>query len=358
MKRIQNFYYLLAILIISIIFLYYSKPFLIPFILSLIFWFIIRETKQGLKKISYICRKIPEGILTFIAALILFIFFGFVVKMITNNIQSLSTQASLYEANLSKTIDQLDKMLEINSMSYFAEITKNFDFSTIIKSILNSVSELFNNTLMILFYTVFLLIEETVFDKKIKAVYANNNSAYQKTSSLLLKIENSISNYLTLKAIVSFITGTLSYFILYYLDIEAPAFWAFLIFLLNFIPTVGSLIATTFPAIFAVFQYGEFSYFLYVLGLVGLVQMIIGNFVEPKIMGSSLNMSSLVVIIALSFWGAIWGITGMILSVPITVIAIILCAHFKSTRPLAIFLSEKGDIEQLLLPKNVDEFIS
>ena len=81
-----------------------------------------------------------------------------------------------------------------------------------------------------------------------------------------------------------------------------------------------------------------------VLGVVGTLQVIVGNLLEPKLMGNTLNISSFVAIFALSFWGTLWGITGMLLSVPITVIMVIIFSHFTSTRPVAIMLSEKGNI--------------
>lgn len=163
-------------------------------------------------------------------------------------------------------------------------------------------------------------------------------------SIVLNKVDKSISGYLTLKTLVSVITGVLSYAALFIIGVKAAAFWAFLIFLLNYIPTIGSLIATLFPAIFAMLQFGDFVPALWVLFIVGAIQLIVGNIVEPKVMGNSLNISALTVILALSFWGALWGITGMILSVPITVIMIIVFSEFPSTRPVAIMLSEKGRI--------------
>ena len=121
-------------------------------------------------------------------------------------------------------------------------------------------------------------------------------------------------------------------------------FWAFLIFLLNFIPTIGSLLATLFPVIFSLLQFGDFSIALIILFVVGSIQVIIGNFIEPKWMGNSMNISPLVSILSLMFWGLIWGTTGMIVSVPFTVVIIIILSEIEYTRPLAILLSEKGDI--------------
>ena len=103
----------------------------------------------------------------------------------------------------------------------------------------------------------------------------------------------------------------------------------------------------------ALIQYGgtDFTPFILVLIFVGLIQVIVGNFLEPKLMGNSLNISSLVVILSLAVWGAIWGIIGMILSVPITVMMILIFSKIKGTRDVAILLSEKGEI----IPLDSDE---
>ena len=165
-----------------------------------------------------------------------------------------------------------------------------------------------------------------------------------------------MSSYFTIKTLTSLLTGILSYFALLFIGIDAPVFWAFLIFLLNYIPTIGSLLATSFPAIFALFQFGELQPCLLVLVIVGAVQILVGNIIEPRLMGNTLNVSPLVVIIALSFWGFLWGIPGMFLSVPITVMMILFFAEFPATRPIAILLSEKGDLKRLdELPPDEEE---
>ena len=114
--------------------------------------------------------------------------------------------------------------------------------------------------------------------------------------------------------------------------------------ILNFIPTIGSLIATVFPAIFALLQFGQFKEGLLILGIVGSIQLVVCNFVEPKLMGNSLNISPLVVLLTLAIWGVMWGITGMLLSVPVTVILIIIMAEFPATRPFAVLLSQNGEV--------------
>ena len=143
---------------------------------------------------------------------------------------------------------------------------------------------------------------------------------------------------------MSLLTGFLSYFALLFIGIDAPLFWAFLIFLMNYIPTVGSLIATVFPAMFAMMQFGELMPGIWVLIIVGAIQLVVGNFIDPKLTGSSLNVSPLVVLVGLAFWGAIWGIIGMILSVPISVMMIVVFAQFPNTRAIAVLLTKDGSI--------------
>ena len=182
------------------------------------------------------------------------------------------------------------------------------------------------------------------FHQKLILAFSKSNKQ-DKISTVIEEIEASITNYLGLKTIVSLCTGLLSYIVLLFIGIDAPIFWAFLITLLNYIPTVGSLIATVFPATYCLLQFGEVYPFVLVLVLVGTIQVLIGNILEPRLMGNSLNISSLATLIALSVWGSIWGITGMFLSVPISVILIIILSQFPSTKPVAIMLSDKGVIK-------------
>jgi AI-2 transport protein TqsA len=335
--------YSFIILISSVTILIVAKPILIPFIIALIIWFLIKELKIGLKKVSYVGKKIPSIALTLIASLLIFMTLGLIVKMITNNIQVLSLNLQEYEDNINVSIAQINLTFDINVLEHLKGFSKGFDFSNLFQIILKSLTDLFGKTFLILIYVIFLLLEETVFNKKIKAIY-HDNKKFKHTTDILSKIEKSISNYLTLKTLTSALTGVLSYFVLLFIGVDAPVFWAFLIFILNFIPTVGSLIATAFPTIFALLQFGTIATSLHVLLMIIAIQILVGNILEPKIMGKSLNISSLVVILSLTFWGAIWGITGMILSVPITVVMIILFAEFPKTRFIAIFLSEQGDI--------------
>jgi predicted PurR-regulated permease PerM len=127
-------------------------------------------------------------------------------------------------------------------------------------------------------------------------------------------------------------------------QVDFPVLWAFLIFLLNYIPYIGSFVATLLPAVFAMFQYQSAWILLWIFLAIQGVQLIVGNVLEPKVMGRSLNLSPLGVMLALTFWGVIWGVLGMILSVPITSVMVITLSRFESTKFIAVWLSETGEI--------------
>jgi len=312
-----------------------------PFILALFIWLLIKEIKKAMNKIGFVRRKFPSWLLSVIASVFMFLVLGFVTELLVYNIKALSHSSASYAANLDKMANMINDTFDINLRSLLGDYATDLDFAFILSTVVNSLTDILGNAFLIALYVLFLLIEESIFSAKLKAIFPESDR-FERVDGIVRKIENAVTDYIGLKTLVSLITGVLSYIVLLILGIDSPVFWAFLIFLLNFIPTIGSLIATLFPAIYALLQFGELTPFVLVLVLVGLVQIIVGNILEPKIMGKALNISSLVAILSLSFWGWLWGITGMIISIPITVMIVIVFAQFPGTRPIAILLSGKG----------------
>jgi len=320
-----------------------GEDFILPLILAVLIWFLIKEIRKVLSKIPFIGSKIPKWVLSVLATFMLFVISGLMIGMVVENIESLSQNVDIYQTNFEIINEKFETEYDINFSELFSTYLGDYDFSTIFNSLLNSITDLFSRTFVIGFYVLFLFFEENVFRRKLQYLYPERTK-FEDVSVTLDRISFAISKYISLKTLVSLITGVSSFIALVVIGVDTPMFWAFLIFVLNFIPVVGSLIAVLFPATIALFQFGDLTHFFMVLGIIGFIQLIVGNIIEPKIMGNSLNVSSLVVILSLSFWGMIWGITGMVLSVPITVIMIIFFAQFPTTRSLAIILSDKGDV--------------
>lgn len=324
--------------------LIYGQTFLIPFVLAVFIWFIIREIKKFFRRSKYFRLFLPNWLENLVAALFFFAFITFFVSMLAANVESLSTNLDLYQTNIGHITDKINALFNINLMNQINDLSGGIKFADILSSTLNAVSGLIGNVFIIIIYVLFLFLEEMGFQDKLKATLANSSGG-STVFSIIDKIDHSIGRYLALKTVVSLLTGVCSFIALKIIGVDAAVFWAFLIFIMNFIPNIGSLIATLFPAVFALLQFGEFGPAIWVLVIVAVIQLLVGNIVEPKIMGNSLNLSSLVVILALSLWGALWGITGMVLSVPITVVMLIIFSEFPATRPIAMLLSEKGNLD-------------
>jgi len=137
--------------------------------------------------------------------------------------------------------------------------------------------------------------------------------------------------------------GAVSYLVLWVMGIDFALFWAILIGLLNYIPYVGSYLGVLFPIALSLAQMGSLGLTLLLAVLLTLCQMVIGNVVEPRMIGRQLNLSPFIVLVALSVWTAIWGIPGAILAIPMTSIIAIILAGFKETRFIALLLAERID---------------
>jgi len=336
--------YIFLILTTIVIILIYAQGIIIPFTLALLFWVMIRVIKKQLSKIRFI-SKWPKWLITAISTALMLGFLLLIGELVSENIQQLSKTFPTYESNVNKITKLINDQFNIEISSILNDLAKDINFSGILSKLFSTLTSLIGDAFLVFIYLIFLLIEEPIFPGKLKAMYPDEQR-YNRMKTLINKIDHSIINYMAVKTLTSFLTGFLSYFVIMIIGVDAPLFWAFLIFILNYIPTIGSLTATIFPTIFAMLQFGEITPALLVLAIVGAIQLIIGNFVEPRLMGTSLNISPLVVILTLSLWGLIWGVTGMLLSVPITVIIIIIMSEFPSTRPIAILLSQRGKLNK------------
>lgn len=339
-KKIYIFLIVIAVLVVCI----YAQSIILPFILAILFWFLIRVIKKLVVKVKFIGR-FPKWLITVFATLVLIGFLVLAVTMISKNIKLLSATLPIYESNVNKIAAQINQHFDVDIMNMAGNFAKDLNFGNILSSLFSTLTGLFGSAFTVLLYLLFLLLEEPILPKKLKAMYPEKEQ-YEHVKKLVDKIDHSIGNYIALKTLTSLLTGFLSYFALLFIGIDAPLFWAFLIFTLNFIPTIGSLIATIFPAVFAILQFGDLTPGILVLSIVGAIQLVIGNFVEPRLMGNTLNISPLVVFLTLAIWGVIWGVSGMLLSVPITVILIIIMSEFPGTKPFAILLSQRGTINK------------
>ncbi|NOT73904.1 MAG: AI-2E family transporter [Cyclobacteriaceae bacterium] len=332
---------------IIIFLLIFFKELLKPLALGILLWYFIKAFNGLIEKIKFRGKPLNIWLRRGIALLIIIGVIEGSIRVLVANINQIITNYPAYRATLDTMIASLGNSVGMENLTNNIE-TKigELDIEGFLKEMVTSTSSLVGNLFLVIVYTIFLLLEENSFVKKMSMVF-NAPGQADKISRLMNQIYHSTNKYMTVKAFVSLAIAVLGYIVLIIVGVDFAFLWALLIFGLNFIPYVGSLISTLLPAVFSVLQFGSLWPFAYVFGSIMMIHVIIGNYVEPKVMGKSLNLSPLVVLVALSFWGAVWGLLGMLLSVPFTSIMLITFAQFPSTRGIAIMLTEHGDIEGL-----------
>ena len=159
------------------------------------------------------------------------------------------------------------------------------------------------------------------------------------------EIASKVRHYLGITTVTSLITGIASALWAFAVGLDLALVWGVLNFLLNYIPVVGNLVGIIPPAIYALIQFQSWT--VPVIFLVGfaVIQMVISNFISPMLQGRSLSLPPIVVVVALTFWGWVWGIAGALIAVPLTVALVIVCEHFTSTRWIAILLSTRPTVK-------------
>jgi len=344
-ERLKKIAYWFVIIAAIIVFLIYFQNFLQPFVLALVIWYFIKEIRNLLGGIKIKGKGMPRWLRGTIALIIMLAIIGSIGELLVSNIEQIIKQIPRYNKIEENFINELGQRIGMEDLaSKIEERMENINIGRFLSDTLNSLSSTIGNMVMIIIYVVFLLIEEIIFASKIKII-SETQDKYNRVKNLLDQINHSINRYILMKTLVSISTGLMSYFALIIIGVDFPVLWAFIIFLFNYIPYIGSLVATLLPAVFAIFQFNNGWYFVYVFLAIEAIQMLNGNYIEPRIMGKSLNLSPLVVVLSLTIWGAIWGVLGMILSVPIMSVLTIIMAQFPSTKNIAIFLSETGNIE-------------
>lgn len=203
---------------------------------------------------------------------------------------------------------------------------------------LSSLTSLFSNVLLVLLTLIFMLAEASGLPRKLVAITSGRKQLVNEST----RVRDAILRYMSLKTVVSLLTGTLAGTLVWGLDVSYPVLWGLLAFFFNYVPNIGSFIAAVPPVLLALIQKDPNCALLMGIGY-GAINGIIGNFVEPRMMGKGLGLSTLVVFLSLVFWGWVLGPVGMLLSVPLTMIVKIALENFEQTRWMAVLLGSNPE---------------
>ena len=290
-------------------------------------------------------RKFPKGIaiaVVFMGAIGVFVIFG---EIISSSLASFSADAAEYESQLelmgSDVLNSLKEMGITIPTDQFRSGTAPSKVLSFTANFLSELSGVMGTMFTVFFLVLFLLMEIESFDLKAQAIIKNTNSSI----GYLDTIGKNIRHYLSIKTMTSLITGAIVWLGLTIVGVDYAIIWALVAFLLNYIPNIGSIIAAIPAILFAAIQMGYVGA-LWTTGIFLVANMVVGNIIEPRVMGQGLGLSTFVVFLSLIFWGFVLGTVGMFLSVPLTMTIKIILEQKPETRWIAVLLGTDEDAKK------------
>ncbi len=309
-----------------------AESLLVPFLLSIFIAVLCSPPLSWLHR-----KNVPYGLAILLIIAMVVVFGLLIGAIVSSSIHSFSQDLPEYQSKLQTQVSALQTWLQgmgINLSS--ARLQENFNPGAAMGLVGNTLASLGNvmtNAFMILLTVIFILAEQSVFYDKLKIASANSSRSLAAIDRFAL----SVNRYMAIKSVLSLLTGVLIVAWLALLGVDYPVLWGMLAFLLNFVPTLGSMLAAIPAVLLALVQLGTGDALLTATGYL-VVNVVVGNVLEPRLMGRGLDLSALVVFLSLVFWGWVLGPVGMLLSVPLTMTLKIALESVEGTRGLAIML--------------------
>jgi predicted PurR-regulated permease PerM len=319
--------------------LYFFRAPLTQFALALILWLAIDGLARFLQaKVPFA----PRWLALPVALVLVLCLVTLTIIVISRNLGAFAVDARGYAERLNELAGQVYAAFGMSGASPdIGAMLARIDPATLVREIGSSVQGVASDTVFILIYLGFLFSAAAGFSRKLDFIF-ETSATRERVATVFSSIRTSMERYIWLQTLMSLITCALTYPTLLIIGLDNALFWTFLIFFLNYIPTIGSFIAVALPTAFALVQFPSLGPVIATAVGIGAWQFVVGNFIYPRMAGATLNLSAVVVLLSLAIWGQLWGIAGAFLSAPLTVMLMIVLAQFDSTRWISVLLSSEG----------------
>lgn len=325
-----------------------GRPIILPIVASLITVYIVLGLADLIGRTPVVGRALPSGLRHGLAVLAILGALAGLTLALAANVSQIIASWPVYQERLLTLVQKVAVTIGVETEPSWttlrAELLGRINLQRTLIASAASVSGILGTFFVVIVYTGFLLAERGVFAGKI-ARLSSDPARVTRIRQVIEDVNARIGAYLVTKTLINLLLGALSYGVLRLLGIEFAGFWAILIGLFNYIPYLGSFLGVIPPALMAALQFGEVWPGVMAGLALSVPQVAIGNFIDPWLMGRSVNLSPFVILASLVVWSTIWGVSGAILSVPITAILVIVLSEFQGTRPIAVLLSLDGEVQ-------------
>ena len=339
--RLQH--WLLGIIAFAVILflLVQARFILISLVVAIILFSLTTDAISSISRLRIGSWRITRAVASLAAMLLISSVLLTLLAIVLAQINTVVTTTISYTDQAVIAIAQLFAWMGEDTEAAVAASIRSIPLSGYIRTAAGQAGNLASATTLVILFVGFLFAERIWFDTKLANLMQDKGRA-ERISRIIHSIVRRVNRYLLVKTGVSAVTGFAVYLVMLFFGLEFAAEMAILTFVLNYLPSVGSIIATFLVALVAYMQITEPSFAILIFVLVGMIQFVLGSVIDPMLMGRTLRLSSFGIIISLAFWGAVWGVPGMFLAVPIMVATMIVCSHIPSARPVAILLSREG----------------
>ena len=283
-------------------------------------------------------HRVPPGPSVAVVLVLLLGFFYLAGLFVYSRAMAFADEYPKYADQFNQIAGGFTQHVKLPSWLSFNAVDWQQKVSEQLVSLPGSFVTFFKNLLLVLIFLVFMLLGKPYFKDKIERAFPDEQG--EKVTLVTVSIASQISRYLFIKLILSVLTGVLVWLVLQLMGVDFAITWGVIAFLFNFIPTIGSIVATIPPVLLAFVQFYPDRLWMATAVLVALIliHQTIGNFIEPKLMGENLNLSPVVILLSLVFWGWLWGIPGALLSVPIAAAVKIVCENIEMLKPISVLM--------------------
>jgi len=319
--------------------LFFLREPLTQFAMALILWLAIDGLADTLDKHISFLPRLGALPIALVIVLSLVALVGFVI---VQNLGAMAADYSVYETRLNAILADGYAMLGLAGQPpTVANLIARLDPGQIATEVGQGLRAMASDVMFTLIFLGFMFSAAAMMSQKLDYIFGAGPQR-EAARDVFHRIRVSMERYLWVQTVVSVIITLLTYITLTVVGVNNALFWSFVIFFLNYIPTIGSIVATVIVVAAALVQFDSVGHIVAAGVGVGAWQFLVGNFIQPRMTGESLNLSAVVVLLALAIWGTIWGIAGAFLAAPLTVMLMIVLAQFHSTRWIAILLSADG----------------
>ncbi len=321
-----------------------ARTVLEPLVISMLIWFVLTATAGLFARWAggQPSEAPPVWAHAAAAASALVVIFGLSI-MVSNSLASFRANLPAYETNLQTMLSSMGDLFGMDGPLEVDRLVEKIEVQQVAVGIAGTALGFVSSLIVIIVYVLFLFTEAAMVRSKLRAL-APDPDRFDVLAGTADKIRREIETYLGVKCVVGAAQAVPTFLVLAAVGVDGAAFWSVIIFVASFVPTIGTLIGIVFPAVVALVQFDTVTPFLVTTGLLAVIQLAGSNWLEPKLMGSSLNLSPLVILISIFAGGALWGITGALIAVPALSIAMIVFARIGSMRPVAVLLSSDGKV--------------